>query len=92
MNIELYNDDCLKVMEKLPSDYVDMVFCDLPYGTTQNSWDNVIPFDKLWEQYNRVVKQNGAIVLTSQQPFTSKLIVSNLKNFRYELILSLIHI
>ena len=86
MNIELYNDDCLKVMEKLPSDYVDMVFCDLPYGTTQNSWDNVIPFDKLWEQYNRVVKQNGAIVLTSQQPFTSKLIVSNLKNFRYELI------
>ncbi len=86
MNIELYNDDCLKVMEKLPSDYIDMVFCDLPYGTTQNSWDNVIPFDKLWEQYNRIVKQNGAIVLTSQQPFTSKLIISNLKNFRYELI------
>ena len=81
---ELYNDNCLEVMKKLPENYIDMVFCDLPYGTTQNFWDNIIPFDELWEQYNRVVKDNGAIVLTAQQPFTSKLIVSNLSCFRYE--------
>jgi site-specific DNA-methyltransferase (adenine-specific) len=81
---KLYNDDCLEVMKELPENYIDMVFCDLPYGTTQNFWDNIIPFDELWEQYNRVVKDNGAIVLTAQQPFTSKLIVSNLSCFRYE--------
>ena len=81
---ELYNDDCIEVMKNLPEDYIDMVFCDLPYGTTQNSWDSMIAFDKLWENYDRIVKENGAIVLTSQQPFTSQLIMSNIKNFRYE--------
>jgi len=65
---------------------IDMILCDLPYGTTQNKWDSIIPLDKLWEQYERVIKHNGAIVLTSMQPFTSKLINSNLKTFKYEII------
>jgi len=76
--------DCLSVMEDLPDNCIDMVWCDLPYGTTQNKWDSVIPFDELWSAYNRVVKENGAIVLTSQQPFTSQLIISNPNQFRYE--------
>ena len=81
---ELYNKDCLEAMKEIPDNHIDMVFCDLPYGTTRNSWDTIIPFEELWESYNRIVKENGAIVLTSQQPFTSKLIMSNLSNFRYE--------
>jgi DNA modification methylase len=81
---KLHNKDCLEVMKEIPDNHIDMVFCDLPYGTTRNSWDTIIPFDELWESYNRIVKENGAIVLTSQQPFTSKLIMSNLSDFRYE--------
>ena len=81
---ELHCGDCLEIMKTIPDNHIDMVFCDLPYGTTKNSWDEIIPFDKLWEQYNRIVKDNGAIVLTSQQPFTSKLIISNINDFRYE--------
>ena len=84
MDSEIFLGDCLSVMEDLSDNSIDMVFCDLPYGTTQNKWDNVIPFDKLWSAYNRVVKENGAIVLTSQQPFTSQLIMSNPSQFRYE--------
>ena len=84
MDSEIFLGDCLSVMEDLSDNSIDMVFCDLPYGTTQNKWDNVIPFDKLWSAYNRVVKENGAIVLTSQQPFTSQLIMSNPNQFRYE--------
>ena len=77
--------DCIEIMRnEIEDNSVDMVFCDLPYGTTQNSWDVIIPFDELWEQYNRVVKENGAIVLTSQSPFDKVLAMSNLKNFRYE--------
>ena len=78
--------DCLAFMEKLGDSSVDMVLCDLPYGTTQNKWDSVIDLDRLWEQYHRVVKQNGAIVLTSQGLFTAKLIMSNPKNFKYKLV------
>jgi site-specific DNA-methyltransferase (adenine-specific) len=81
---KLYCGDCLEVMKNIPDNSINMVFCDLPYGTTRNSWDEIISFENLWEQYNRIVKDNGAIVLTSQQPFTSKLIISNIKNFRYE--------
>ena len=81
---KLYCGDCLEVMKTIPDNHIDMVFCDLPYGTTRNKWDVIISFEKLWEQYNRIVKDNGAVVLTSQQPFTSKLIISNIKNFRYE--------
>jgi site-specific DNA-methyltransferase (adenine-specific)/modification methylase len=78
--------DCLKVMKEIPTDSIDMVMCDLPYGTTQNKWDSVIPLDDLWKEYNRIVKPNGAIVLTSQGPFTAKLILSNEKYFKYKVV------
>ena len=81
---QIYNGECLDIMSTLPDGCVDMVFCDLPYGTTQNEWDVLIPFDQLWEQYNRVVKENGAIVLTAQSPFDKILACSNLKYFKYE--------
>jgi len=84
-NYKLYNGDCLDIMSKQISDEsVDMVFCDLPYGTTRNSWDSVIPLDLLWEQYNRIVKPNGAIVLTAANPFDKYLALSNIKDFRYD--------
>jgi len=76
--------DCLEGMKYIPDKSVDMVLCDLPYGTTACRWDSIIPFDLLWEQYERIIKDNGAIVLTASQPFTSKLVMSNLKLFRYE--------
>lgn len=82
----IYNQDCLKGMRDIPDNSVDMVLCDLPYGTTQFTWDNVIPFDKLWEQYFRVAKENAAFVLTAQQPFATDLINSCRKYFRYEII------
>ncbi|MDT2663023.1 DNA methyltransferase [Enterococcus hulanensis] len=81
---KIYNEDCLIGMQKLPDKSIDMILCDLPYGTTANSWDSVIPFDQLWLQYERIIKDNGAIVLTAQQPFTTELIASNRKLFRYE--------
>ncbi len=73
-------------MQQIPDKSIDMILCDLPYGTTQNKWDTIIPLDQLWEQYERIIKDSGAIVLTGCQPFTSQLIVSNHKLFRYELI------
>src|SRR5690554_6787505 len=82
----LREDDCLTAMVDIPDGSVDMVLCDLPYGTTQNRWDSVIDLDKLWEQYLRVVKPNGAIVLTSQGLFTAKLILSQEKFFRYKIV------
>ncbi|WP_342993424.1 site-specific DNA-methyltransferase [Lactococcus lactis] len=81
---KIYNEDCLEGMKRIPDGSVDMILCDLPYGTTQNKWDVIIPFYKLWGQYERIIKDNGAIVLTGQQPFSSKLIMSNLELFRYE--------
>ena len=82
---EIYLGDCLELMPKHVEDKsIDMIFCDLPYGTTQNKWDSVIPLDKLWSEYVRVIKDNGAIVLFSAQPFTSVLVSSNLKMFKYE--------
>lgn len=75
--------DCLKLMESIPDKSVDMILCDLPYGMTNCKWDTIIPFEPLWEQYQRIIKTDGAIVLFSAQPFTTKLIHSNLKNFRY---------
>lgn len=76
--------DCLEVMRQIPDKSVDMILCDLPYGTTACKWDTIIPFDELWAQYERVIKDNGAIVLTASQPFTSALIMSNPKLFKYE--------
>jgi site-specific DNA-methyltransferase (adenine-specific)/modification methylase len=83
---QVFEGDCLDIMEHLPDSCIDMVLCDLPYGTTQNKWDSVIPLDKLWERYNRIVKKNGAIVLTSQGIFTAKLILSNEKYFKYKIV------
>ena len=80
---KIYNKDCLEGMERIPDGSVDMILCDLPYGTTANKWDSIIPLEKLWEQYERVIKVNGAIVLTSSQPFTTKLISSNIERFKY---------
>ena len=82
--IKLYKGDCLEVMKEIPDKSIDMILCDLPYGTTACKWDNIIPFDELWEQYNRIIKENGAIVLFGSEPFSSKLRMSNLKNYRYD--------
>ena len=80
----VFEGDCLDVMRKLPDQSIDMVLCDLPYGTTQNKWDSMIPLDKLWEEYSRIVKDNGAIVLTSHSVFTAILINSNPGLYRYK--------
>lgn len=80
------NCDCLGElgMPRIADGSVDMVLCDLPYGTTQCKWDTIIPFEKLWEQYKRIIKPNGSIILTASQPFTSVLIMSNPKMFKYQ--------
>ena len=81
---QLFEGDCLKYLKQFPDNSIDMVLCDLPYGTTQNKWDNVISLSKLWKEYERVVKDNGAIVLTSQGLFTAQLMMSNPKMFKYK--------
>jgi site-specific DNA-methyltransferase (adenine-specific) len=81
---QIIEGDCLEVMKDIPDKSVDMILCDLPYGTTACKWDTVIPFEPLWEQYKRLIKSNGAIVLTASQPFTSALVMSNTKMFKYE--------
>lgn len=81
---QVFNMDCLEGMKMIPDKSVDMILCDLPYGTTACKWDSIIPFNLLWEQYERIIKDNGAILLTASQPFTTKLIASNIKLFRYE--------
>jgi len=82
---KIYLGDCLELMPKHIEDKsIDMIFCDLPYGTTQNKWDSVIPLGELWKEYKRVIKDNGAIVLFAAQPFTSALIMSNPKMFKYD--------
>ncbi|KAB7675304.1 site-specific DNA-methyltransferase [Bacillus sp. B1-WWTP-T-0.5-Post-4] len=81
---EVFNMDCLEGMKMIEDKTIDLILCDLPYGTTSCRWDEIIPFNLLWEQYERIIKDNGAIVLTASQPFTTKLIESNIKLFRYE--------
>ena len=76
--------DCLELMKDIPDGSIDMILADLPFGTTRNQWDKIIPFDLLWSEYNRIIKDNGAIVLFSQLPFTAKLVMSNQRFFRYE--------
>ncbi len=78
-----YQGDCLEVMKGIEDKSIDMILCDLPYGTTACKWDTIIPFEPLWEQYKRIIKDNRAIVLTASQPFTSALVMSNIKDFRY---------
>ena len=82
--VNLHLGDCLDILPTLADNSVDMVLVDLPYGTTACKWDSTIPLDKLWEQYNRICKEDGAMVFTAAQPFTTILVASNLKNFRYE--------
>jgi site-specific DNA-methyltransferase (adenine-specific) len=84
--IKLLQGDCLELMKNIPDKSIDMILCDLPYGTTQNKWDKIIPFEPLWEQYERIIKDNAAILLFSAQPFTTDLIISNRKMFKYEII------
>ena len=79
----LLKGDCLEIMPKIPDKSIDMILCDLPYGTTACKWDTIIPFEPLWDQYERIIKDNGAIVLTASQPFTSFLITSNIKMYKY---------
>ena len=80
---KLYLGDCLELMKQIPDESVDLVLCDLPYGTTACKWDTAIPFEPLWAQYRRVAKLNAALVLTASQPFTTALIASNMREFRY---------
>lgn len=84
MNSYIKQGDCLELMKDIPDGSVDMILCDLPYGTTACKWDTVIPFEPLWEQYNRIIKDNGAIVLFGSEPFSTMLRHSNLKIYKYD--------
>ena len=83
-DIQLLNGDCLELMKDIEDKSIDMILCDLPYGTTACKWDSVIPFEPLWKQYKRIIKDNGAIVLFGSEPFSTMLNYSNMKMFRYE--------
>jgi len=85
---KIYLGNCLNLMPEIETGSIDMILCDLPYGTTQNKWDTVIAFNLLWKQYERIIKSNGAIVLTASQPFTSALIMSNPKIYKYNWVYS----
>lgn len=80
---QLLNGECLELMKDIPDGSIDMILCDLPYGITKCKWDSNIPLDRLWEEYSRIIKENGAIVLTATQPFTTHLISSNKRLFKY---------
>jgi len=84
---EILLGDCLELMKDIPNGSIDMILCDLPYGTTFNHWDIVIPFNELWKEYERIIKINGAIVLFGAEPFSSKLRLSNDISFLPSLIL-----
>ena len=83
--IQIKRGDCLELMKEIPDKSIDMILCDLPYGTTACKWDSVIPFEPLWEQYNRIIKDNGAIALFGQEPFSSSLRLSNVDNYKYDI-------
>lgn len=83
-NIQLFQGDCLEIMNQIPDKSIDMILCDLPYGTTACKWDVVIPFEELWKHYNRIIKDNGAIVLFGNEPFSSFLRMSNIKYYKYD--------
>lgn len=82
-NIQLFLGDCLEIMKEIPNESIDMILCDLPYGTSACSWDSIIDLDKLWIEYKRILKEKGNVVLFAQQPFTSILIHSNLEMYKY---------
>ena len=81
---KIHQGDCLELMKQIEDNSVDMILCDLPYGTTACKWDTIIPFNKLWEQYKRIIRNNGFIILTASQPFTSKLVMSNIEQFSHQ--------
>lgn len=83
-SIQLYLGDCLEIMKTIEDDTIDCVICDPPYGTTPINWDTVIPFERLWKEYNRIVKPNGAIIIFSQEPFATYLRMSNIKDYKYD--------
>ena len=83
-NIKLYNGDCLKIMKSIPDNSIDFILTDLPYSVTALEWDKIIPFEKLWEEYNRIIKPNGAIALFGQEPFSSYLRMSNIKDYKFD--------
>ena len=82
--VKLRKGDCIELMKDIPDGSIDMILCDLPYGTTACKWDTVIPFEPLWEQYNRIIKDNGAICLFGSEPFSTMLRYSNLKMYKYD--------
>ena len=82
--MDLINDDCLNAMAKLPNKSIDFILTDVPYGTTQCKWDSIIPFEPMWNELKRVIKDNGAIALFGSEPFSSALRMSNIKNFKYD--------
>ena len=84
MNLDLFNDDCLKVLPTIPDKSIDLILTDPPYGTTACSWDSMIPFDLMWNELNRIIKDNKAIVLFGAEPFSSNLRMSNIKNYKYD--------
>jgi site-specific DNA-methyltransferase (adenine-specific) len=86
MDINLLHGDCLELMKDIPDKSIDMILCDLPYGTTDCKWDSIIPFEPLWKQYERIIKDNGCIALFSSKLFTGKLMMSNEKLFKYDLV------
>lgn len=95
MNVELINGDCLEEMKKIPDGSIDMILCDLPYevlnkGNKNASWDRLLPFDQLWEQYNRIIKDNGAIVLFAQGMFTAQLMMSKQNGNLYDFLIGFI--
>ena len=83
---QIIQGDCLEVMKGIPNKTINMILFDLPYGISQCKWDRIIPLECLWKQYERIIKSNGSVVLTASQPFTSALVMSNLKMFKYSLI------
>jgi len=84
---KLHPGECLNIMKKIDTDSIQLILCDLPYATTNFKWDAIIPFDKLWLEYKRILKSNGTAVLTAAQPFTSQLIMSNINMFKYSMVM-----
>ncbi len=84
--VTLKRGDCMELMKSIPDGTVDMILCDPPYGTTKNRWDSVLPLGSMWKEYNRIAKEEAPIVLFTAEPFTSSLVMSNLKDFKYNLV------
>ena len=85
MEFDLRNGDCIEIMKKIPDNFINCVICDLPYGTTKCTWDIIIPFDELWNEYHRICKPDASIILFGQEPFSSLLRVSNLEDYKYDI-------